>query len=156
MLHNLFQCPIELFEAYPIGRILNRLSCDMFVIGESVSISAWFFSTHDETLQTRNFLPACRDSSWFPSSVSQLLPSTAFRFGLSCLLSIRWWEILSVSCLHPLHPAHHGGLLVDTTLLQVDTKQQSIDHIFQLKEIYIFQNKTNADVLPVSCNGWRA
>ena len=35
MLTNLFQCPIELFEAYPIGRILNRLSCDMFVIGES-------------------------------------------------------------------------------------------------------------------------
>ena len=32
MLQNLFQCPIELFEAYPIGRILNRMSCDMYVI----------------------------------------------------------------------------------------------------------------------------
>ena len=32
MLKNLFLCPIELFEAYPIGWILNRLSCDMFVI----------------------------------------------------------------------------------------------------------------------------
>ena len=36
MLHNLFLCPIELFEAYPIGRILNRLSCDMFVIDQKL------------------------------------------------------------------------------------------------------------------------
>ena len=34
MLRNLFQCPIDLFEAYPIGRILNRLSCDMYVIDQ--------------------------------------------------------------------------------------------------------------------------
>lgn len=53
MLQNLFLCPIELFEAYPIGRcftgsldiktqdiivfrILNRLSCDMFVIDQKL------------------------------------------------------------------------------------------------------------------------
>jgi len=36
MLRNLFKCPIELFEAYPIGRILNRLSCDMFVIDQKL------------------------------------------------------------------------------------------------------------------------
>ena len=29
----LLQCPVELFEAQPVGRILNRLSCDLFVIG---------------------------------------------------------------------------------------------------------------------------
>ena len=40
MLKNLFQCPIEMFEAYPIGRILNRLSCDMFVIDQ---VSAWIW-----------------------------------------------------------------------------------------------------------------
>ena len=43
MVENLFRCPIELFEAYPIGRILNRMSCDMYVIdntqwGEKVMI----------------------------------------------------------------------------------------------------------------------
>ena len=36
MLKNLFQCPIELFEAYPIGRILNRMSCDMYVIDQKL------------------------------------------------------------------------------------------------------------------------
>ena len=36
MLRNLFLCPIELFETYPIGRILNRLSCDMFVIDQKL------------------------------------------------------------------------------------------------------------------------
>jgi len=36
MVRNLFLCPIELFEAYPIGRILNRLSCDMFVIDQKL------------------------------------------------------------------------------------------------------------------------
>jgi len=36
MLQNLFQCPIELFEAYPIGRILNRMSCDMYVIDQKL------------------------------------------------------------------------------------------------------------------------
>ena len=40
MLKNLFQCPIEMFEAYPIGRILNRLSCDMFVIDQVSKIES--------------------------------------------------------------------------------------------------------------------
>ena len=49
--------------------------------------STWTFST--DSLQTRNFPPACRDSSWSPSSVSQLLPSTAFRFVLVGGWSVR-------------------------------------------------------------------
>ena len=43
MIKNLFQCPIELFEAYPIGRILNRLSCDMYVV-DQVEIENIMFS----------------------------------------------------------------------------------------------------------------
>ena len=37
---------MELFEAYPIGRILNRLSCDMYVIDQVRGEEK--FSTKDE------------------------------------------------------------------------------------------------------------
>ncbi|XP_023349445.1 ATP-binding cassette sub-family C member Sur isoform X2 [Eurytemora carolleeae] len=36
MINNLFNCSIDLFDAFPIGRILNRLSCDMFVIDQKL------------------------------------------------------------------------------------------------------------------------
>ena len=36
MVDNIFQYPVDLFEAYPIGRLLNRLSCDMFVIDQKL------------------------------------------------------------------------------------------------------------------------
>ena len=45
MLQNLFRCSMELFEAYPIGRILNRLSCDMYVIDQ---VGEEKFSRKDE------------------------------------------------------------------------------------------------------------
>ena len=59
MLHNLFQCPIELFEAYPIGRILNRLSCDMFVIGELGSTYISLVLLYSREIFTDQKLPSC-------------------------------------------------------------------------------------------------
>ena len=126
MLHNLFQCPIELFEAYPIGRILNRLSCDMFVIGESDSMSlSWIFWK----LLIKLYRP---ETSFLCAETSLGLPHLPLSYyrqlhsGLSCLLvSVCWWEILPVPALHTLHPPHHGALLVDTTLLQVDSNEQA-------------------------------
>ena len=59
MLKNLFQCPVEMFEAYPIGRILNRLSCDMYVIDQvSIILKILIVFT---SFPFRNFPPVFRD-----------------------------------------------------------------------------------------------
>ena len=39
MLENLFRCPLDLFEAYPIGRIISRFSYDMFVVDQKLPSS---------------------------------------------------------------------------------------------------------------------
>lgn len=39
MLRNLMRCPLELFEACPAGRIINRLSHDMFVVDQKLPSS---------------------------------------------------------------------------------------------------------------------
>ena len=39
MLRKLVRCPLQLFEAYPIGRIINRFSYDMFVIDQKLPSS---------------------------------------------------------------------------------------------------------------------
>eukprot|EP00095_Tigriopus_kingsejongensis_P009125 snap_masked-scaffold595_size129005-processed-gene-0.7 protein:Tk09125 transcript:snap_masked-scaffold595_size129005-processed-gene-0.7-mRNA-1 annotation:"cystic fibrosis transmembrane conductance regulator" len=36
MLTNLLRCPLDLFEAHPIGRIINRFSYDMFVVDQKL------------------------------------------------------------------------------------------------------------------------
>ena len=48
-----------MFEAYPIGRILNRLSCDMFVIDQvSIILKMLIVFT---SFPFRNFPPVFRD-----------------------------------------------------------------------------------------------
>ena len=39
MIKKLVRCPLQMFEAYPIGRIINRFSYDMFVIDQKLPSS---------------------------------------------------------------------------------------------------------------------
>lgn len=39
MLNNLLRCPLDVFEAYPIGRIISRFSYDMFVVDQKLPSS---------------------------------------------------------------------------------------------------------------------
>ena len=103
---------------------------------------------------TRNFPPACRDSSWSPSSVSQLLPSTAFRFVLVGGWSVRLLmrnpssalSSYSASC-----PSWQstGGYNTSTG------RQSTItSHPYICWNIWIFLESwmKTADVRPVSCS----
>ncbi|XP_040580074.1 ATP-binding cassette sub-family C member Sur [Lepeophtheirus salmonis] len=36
MIQNIMYCPLELFEAFPIGRIINRISHDIFIVDQKI------------------------------------------------------------------------------------------------------------------------
>ena len=93
MIKNLFQCPIELFEAYPIGRILNRLSCDMYVVDQVDLENIMFSSVSANNLQNwlKNFSETsllCPEISFGDSHLSfinccQLYPGNFWWFNPS-------------------------------------------------------------------------
>ena len=39
MLTHVMQCPVDFFEAFPIGRIINRLSCDVITVDQKLPSS---------------------------------------------------------------------------------------------------------------------
>ena len=105
-------------------------------------------STDEKPLQTRNFPPACRDSSWSPSSVSQLLPSTAFRFVLSWLEWSLSLLMRNPSSARSLYSASCPSWQ-STGGYNTSTGRQSI---LIVVETFKFSLMKTADVRPVSCS----